>query len=115
MPGNHSINGVAHFDICGPDLNALKHFYERVFGWSAESAGPGYALIKTPDGSPDGALVETLSASLTIGVVVADLAGALDAVLSVGGDVTMPATDNGWVTKAQVSDPAGNVVTLVQG
>jgi len=26
----------------------------------------------------------------------------------------MPATDNGWVTKAQVSDPAGNLVTLIQ-
>jgi hypothetical protein len=26
----------------------------------------------------------------------------------------MPPTDNGWVTKAQVTDPAGNIVTLIQ-
>lgn len=26
----------------------------------------------------------------------------------------MPPTDNGWVTRAQVKDPAGNVLTLVQ-
>jgi hypothetical protein len=27
--------------------------------------------------------------------------------------VVMPATDNGWVVKAQVADPAGNLVTLI--
>jgi hypothetical protein len=27
----------------------------------------------------------------------------------------MPATDNGWVHKAQVRDPAGNLLTLIQG
>ena len=32
-----------------------------------------------------------------------------------GGAVVMEPTDNGWVTKAQVTDPAGNVVTLIEG
>ena len=31
-----------------------------------------------------------------------------------GGEVVMPPTDNGWVVKAQVRDPAGNVLTLIQ-
>jgi hypothetical protein len=31
-----------------------------------------------------------------------------------GGDVVMPVTDNGWVRKAQVRDPAGNILTLIQ-
>jgi predicted enzyme related to lactoylglutathione lyase len=26
----------------------------------------------------------------------------------------MPVTDNGWVRKAQVADPAGNIITLIQ-
>jgi hypothetical protein len=26
----------------------------------------------------------------------------------------MPPTDNGWVVKAQIRDPAGNLLTLIQ-
>jgi predicted enzyme related to lactoylglutathione lyase len=33
---------------------------------------------------------------------------------ALGGAITMPATDNGWVRKGQVRDPAGNILTLIQ-
>lgn len=46
--------------------------------------------------------------------MVPDLDAALARIGSVGGGVVMPATDNGWVRKAQVRDPAGNVLTLIQ-
>jgi predicted enzyme related to lactoylglutathione lyase len=52
---------------------------------------------------------------LTFGVVVADLDGALDLAVREGGRVVLPKTDNGWVSKAQIADPAGNVLTLIQG
>jgi predicted enzyme related to lactoylglutathione lyase len=32
-----------------------------------------------------------------------------------GGKVLLPKTDNGWVKKAQIADPAGNALTLIQG
>ena len=32
-----------------------------------------------------------------------------------GGRVVLPKVDNGWVKKAQIADPAGNVLTLIQG
>ena len=108
-------NGIAHFDIAGPGFEALRSFYNGVFEWSVAVRGPGYASVTTPAGSADGSLIEAPEAALTIGVVVPDLARALDLAVAHGGTVAMPVTDNGWVTKAQIVDPAGNRVTLIQG
>ncbi len=110
-----SPNAIAHFDIAGPDLGALRGFYSDLFGWEIVSRGPGYASIATPEGSPNGAIVEAQDGSLTIGIVVAELERSLERTVANGGSVAMPATDNGWITKAQIVDPAGNRVTLIQG
>jgi predicted enzyme related to lactoylglutathione lyase len=106
------VSKVGHFDIAGPEIGPLQGFYEGVLGWSVEPMGPGYAQLHTP--GLDGALVESPEPSLTIGVVVADLDGALAAAAASGGEVVMPKTDNGFVVKGQVADPAGNRITLIQ-
>lgn len=111
----HSLNGIGHFDIAGPDFGALQSFYSGVLGWQVTPRGPGYGMVATPEGGPDGALVEAETASLTLGVVVPDLETALAAAETKGGAIAMPAVDNGWVKKAQVRDPAGNLLTLIQG
>lgn len=103
---------IGHFDIAGPELSTLSAFYSAVFDWEVAERGPGYALVTTPD--LKGALAEAPEASLTLGVVVEDLEAALSQAAQAGGVVVMPATDNGWVTKAQIQDPAGNVLTLIQ-
>jgi predicted enzyme related to lactoylglutathione lyase len=108
------INGIGHFDISGPDLTALRSFYEGVFGWQIAPQGPGYALAATAEGTPDGALVEAETAGITIGIVVADLAATLEDAVKHGGQVAMPVVDNGWVQKATLADPAGNRVTVIQ-
>lgn len=103
---------IGHFDVTGPDLEPMSAFYSAVFGWEVALRGPGYAQVSTP--GLDGALAETPEPSLTLGVVVDDLEATLAHSVRAGGSVVMPATDNGWVTKAQVQDPAGNVWTLIQ-
>jgi predicted enzyme related to lactoylglutathione lyase len=110
----HPPFAIGHFDVAGPDLAELAPFYAGVFGWQVTPRGPGYAQVQTPDGSPNGALVEQPAAALTLGIVVPDLDGALAQAEARGGRVEMPATDNGWVRKAQVRDPAGNLLTLIQ-
>ena len=105
---------IVHIDIAGPDEAAQQRFYADLLGWSVDPKGPGYALLTTPAGSPNGALIEAETASVTVGVAVPDLDAALARVNALGGVVTMPSTDNGWVVKAQVTDPAGNVLTLIQ-
>jgi predicted enzyme related to lactoylglutathione lyase len=111
----HTPNGFGHFDIAGPDIAPLTSFYSALFGWEVTPQGPGYAMVATPGGGPNGALVETETASLTFGVVVPDLDRALALAASHGGSVVLPKTDNGWVKKAQIADPAGNTLTLIQG
>ena len=115
MSKSHTHNGIGHFDIAGPDLSPLGTFYATVLGWQVTPRGPGYAILTTPEGSPNGALVEAEDASLTIGIVVPDLSAALTSAEQNGGSIAMPFTDNGWVKKAQVRDPAGNLLTLIQG
>jgi predicted enzyme related to lactoylglutathione lyase len=105
---------IAHFDVLGPEPEALHAFYAGVFGWQIAPQGPGYALVATPEGSPDGAVVEAERAGLMVGIVVEDLDAAVAAAERCGGQVVMPPTDNGWVVKAQVADPAGNVLSLIR-
>lgn len=109
----HATNAVAHFDIAGPNLDALADFYRNVLGWEPLPQGPGYTLLRTPGESPNGALNESDAPAVTIGVAVDDLDQALAVATANGGSVEMPTTDNGWVVKAQVRDPAGNLLTLI--
>lgn len=106
---------IGHFDVAGPDLARLGSFYAEVFGWQVAPRGPGYAQLQTPAGCPNGALVEQPDAAITLGIIVPDLARALAQAEAAGGRVEMPVTDNGWVRKAQVRDPAGNLLTLIHG
>jgi predicted enzyme related to lactoylglutathione lyase len=105
---------VVHFDIAGEAEGPQHRFYAELFGWQVTSQGPGYALVSTSDGGLRGALVDSPVAGVTLGVAVEDLNAAVDRAVALGGAVAMPPTDNGWVVKAQVTDPAGNTVTLLQ-
>ncbi|HWT24370.1 MAG TPA: VOC family protein [Solirubrobacteraceae bacterium] len=106
-------NAIGHFDVFGPDTERLHAFYAGVFGWEIDARGPGYALVRTPGDAPDGAIVEADRGALIMGVVVPDIDAAVAAAVERGGTVVMPPTDNGWVVKAQVADPAGNRVSLI--
>jgi len=105
---------IVHFEIAGSDEAKLQDFYRNLFGWALRPMGPGYTLIETPIGSPNGAIREAEQAELTVGVGVEDLDAALAAAAKSGGTVVMPATDNGYVKKGQIADPAGNVITLIE-
>lgn len=104
---------VAHFEISGPDDQALVAFYTGLLGWAADHRGPGYTLVN-PEGGPAGAIVESPESRMILGVTVDDLNAVVERVTGLGGQVVMPATDNGWVTKALVTDPAGNALSLIQ-
>ncbi len=104
---------IVHIDIAGPDEGPLRTFYADALGWTVDVKGPGYALVTTPDGSPNGAIAEHEEASLALGIGVTDLDAAVADVERLGGQVLMPPTDNGWVRKALVTDPAGNRLSLI--
>lgn len=105
---------IVHFEFAGPDEQALRDFYRGLFDWSVQVMGPGYALVETPDGSPNGAIREAETSEVTIGLGVDDLSGAVSQAVENGGTVVMPPIDNGYVNKAQIADPAGNVISLIE-
>ena len=103
-----------HFELAGPDEAPLHAFYAGLFGWRIQAMGPGYALIETPDGSPKGAVRESETAEIGLGIGVADVEATVVQAVDLGGTIVMPPTDNGYVNKAQIADPAGNVVSLIE-
>ncbi len=109
----HQFNAVVHFDISGTDDGALQQFYGGLLGWQIDPKGPGYALVQTPGGLA-GSIVGGEQSSVTLGIAVEDLERAVGHATELGGTVHMPPTDNGWVVKAQIKDPAGNILTLIQ-
>jgi len=111
--GARQANAVVHFDIAGPDEAPLRRFYAELLGWDVRPQGPGYALVASPGGL-GGAIVEQERAAVVLGVAVDDLEAAVKRAEPLGATVVMPPTDNGWVTKAQLQDPAGNLITLIQ-
>jgi predicted enzyme related to lactoylglutathione lyase len=104
---------LAHFEITAPDDTALVSFYADLLGWPTDSKGPGYTLVQ-PDGGPGGAIVGAAEARVVLGVTVDDLDGVVTRATQLGGTVMMPATDNGWVVKALIRDPAGNLISLIE-
>jgi predicted enzyme related to lactoylglutathione lyase len=47
-------NSVVHFEIFASDVERARKFYERVFGWKFEVAGPPdfYLIVTGPDTDP---------------------------------------------------------------
>ena len=74
--------------------------------------GDARGLVEVAEVGPEVVVVDQAPA-VTIGVAVVDLDQAIAAATARGGSVEMPPTDNGWVVKAQVRDPAGNLLTLI--
>ena len=109
----HPANAVVHFDIAGPEEEPLRRFYAELLGWDVHPAGPGYALVTLPGGL-GGAIGEQERAAVVLGVAVADLDAAVKQAEPLGATIVMPPTDNGWVTKAQLRDPGGNLINLIQ-
>ena len=59
------VSPILHVDILGGDEPSQHRFYAELFGWTVDPKGPGYALVHTPDGGPDGAPVEADAPAVT--------------------------------------------------
>lgn len=104
---------IAHFEIQGPEDGRIAAFYGQLLDWPTSPRGPGYALIDGDAAGIGGAISDAPEQRVVLGVTVADLEATVARVTELGGEVLMPPTDNGWVTKALVADPSGNHLSLI--
>jgi uncharacterized protein len=110
-------NAVVHFEVNGkPD--ELASFYSGLFGWHTQRMQDAdYTLIDTHAGKGiNGGFgtIEAANAGVVFYVESPDIQATLDKAASLGGKITAPAKDMGIVIWAQFTDPAGNVIGLVQ-
>src|SRR5437867_7417912 len=110
-------NPVVHFEINGkPD--ELARFYSELFGWHTQPMpDANYTVIDTHAGKGiNGGFGATEGdrTNVVFYVETADIQGTIDKAESLGGKTAAPVTDMGMVIWAQLTDPAGNLIGLVQ-
>lgn len=113
-------NPIVHFELMGPDGAAQKEFYSGIFEWKltdVEGFG-GYHLAETGEGQVGGAVgqgSDELPNYVTIYVEVDDIEVKLEEIEEAGGNTVLPRTEiPDMVTYALFTDPAGNLVGLVE-
>jgi predicted enzyme related to lactoylglutathione lyase/uncharacterized protein YciI len=108
---------VTWFEISSPNHEKLHDFYAELFEWTITTLPDmGYALIDTGTGI-GGGIVDAAGAAndVTIYVEVTDIDAQLARAQELGGRVVVPVTTiPDMVTFAQLADPDGNVIGLVQ-
>jgi hypothetical protein len=111
---------IVHWELMGPDGTALKSFYEDLFGWKPE-AYPGfdsYYGVSADDAGVGGAIGQGSAEMPSYGMVyiqVASIDEHLAKITASGGSTVAPrSVIPGVVAFAQFSDPAGNLVGLVE-
>ena len=114
-------NAVVHFEVMGEgdDASTLVDFYTELFGWTATpvSDGGGYFDVDTDttQGIPGGIGVSPEGRTVTFYVAVEDVAATLREAERLGGKAVTEATpDPETAMIADVADPEGNVVSLVE-
>ena len=112
---------VVHFQIHAKDRAKQEAFYREMFDWDiTQNEGSPIATISPGKGPPEegigGSLIQTERApAVTIYIQVASLGASLKKAEQLGGKAVMQPVDvpNG-PTIAQIEDPEGNLIGLVQ-
>ncbi len=119
---------IVHFEIPANDVEKIKAFYERVFGWNiVQAAGPiEYWVIQTVPVDPKGMLLHPgvnggmykrqVPESKPINYYsVESITEFLEKIVKAGGKVTQPkqeVPEVGWIAAAE--DPEGNAFALIE-
>lgn len=108
---------VVHWAIEAADPAAQRRFYSELFNWRIDDGvfmpiEPGFG---GPEPGPGGHIQPGGRPGVTLYVQVRDLRESLDRAAELGGAiVTEPFQLPGQPTLAQITDPEGNPVMLVQ-
>ena len=109
-------------DLFTSDLDRARSFYERLLGWTSESAGPeygGYVNFSKDGVGVAGAMANDGSTGQpdhwSVYLAVEDAAATVDAAQAAGGGVVVPAMDVMALGRmAVVTDPGGAAIGIWQ-
>ena len=113
-------NPIVHWELMGPDGGAMAAFYQDMFGWDSEAV-PGfdqYFMVSGDHAGLGGAVgkgSEQMPAYMTMYIEVASIDEHLAKIEAAGGSTVIPRTVvPETVVFAMFTDPAGNIVGLVE-
>ena len=112
---------VVAFQILAKDLEKQRVFYSQMFDWDITKSDTGLPVLTIPPGKgpPEegvsGTMMQAERSALSFFVQVANLAESLKKAEELGGKAVLQPFDvpNG-PTIAQIEDPEGNLIPLVQ-
>ena len=108
---------MVHWAIDAVDPQRQRAFYAELFSWNVEDGGIMSidAGFGGPEPGPAGHIQAGEAPGFTLYVQVRDLRESLDRAVELGGEiVSEPFQFPGTPTLAQITDPEGNAVMLVQ-
>jgi uncharacterized protein len=112
------VRPVVAWQIRGRDAKKLTEFYKAMFAWEADTSNAmGVSFMQTGPGGPPnvGGTIFPGEPAVMIYVQVADIRASLAQAVELGGKrVQEPFDVPNGPTVAQIADPEGNLVGLVQ-
>jgi len=110
---------IVHFEIMGGEGTQLQDFYAKLFAWKIDANNPmQYGLVAPEEksiGGGIGAADPSGKPYVTVYIGVDKIDPVLAHVEKLGGKTVLPRTViPGMVIFAQFTDPAGNMVGLVE-
>jgi hypothetical protein len=109
---------VVHFEVAGPDGQALEKFYSGLFGWKTEAMGDTpYVIVHRAPGGIGGGIAQPPDGNTATTFYVScpnNIAETLAKAESMGATTLVPVSDvPGGPTIALFNDPDGNMIGLV--
>ena len=120
-------NSIVHFEIFASDVERAREFYEHVFGWSFEAAGPPdfYLIATGPDTDPglrqgliakrSGPAAQGPLNAFRVTISVTSVADTMAMIEQAGGKLRTPLIEIPQVGKVvEIADTEDNVVCILQ-
>lgn len=104
---------IDYIEFAAPDLELVKAFYSKVFGWGFEDYGPDYVAFQ--DGRMAGGFWrgDAIASGIPLVVMYAvDLEAVEQAVLNHGGKIEKETFDFPGGRRFHFADPCGNVLAV---
>ncbi|HUK53636.1 MAG TPA: VOC family protein [Candidatus Binatia bacterium] len=106
---------VVHFEIGCRDTAKTQGYYEKLFGWNMQAAGPATMIAADGPGGIGGhitAMGHEPHHYVTVYVQVEDVKAHLEKAVALGGKTLVPPVEIPTGTFAWFADPDGNIIGL---
>jgi len=109
---------ICYIEIPATDVRESAEFYTRAFGWQIRRRGDGATAFDDTVNEVSGTWLlgrpPAAEPGLMVYIMVANAAAAVEAVVSVGGEMVQPIDPHATEVVPTFRDPAGNVMGIYQ-